>query len=583
MTITLRPYQTQAVEAVLQAWQQHSAVLLAMATGLGKTETFLAILAHEYAAARRDGRPFRAVILAHRDELITQPVDRIALHWSDRLPTPGVVMAARDDHAADLIVATVQTLAGSANNQRRLDRILRPEYGPVTHLVIDEAHHAVAASYRRVIDRLTAANPALRHVGVTATPKRSDEAGLRKIYNVVAFRASLFDAIKTHNALAPFVGIGFELPVDLSDVTVTAGDYDVGELDRLMAVDNVNEIIVEKWLDHARLPDGTMRPTMAFTAGVHQAYALAAAFNAAGIVALAADGTTPRDRRAALLAEFRDGRAQVLVNCALWTEGLDAPSISCVIMARPTRSDLVYLQAVGRGLRLYPGKTDCLILDFAPMNGRDLIMSGDLLGDSAEVKAIKKRATEAGIVLDVFGLKTATRGIDADPDDLHVTTLDYFGRARVQWTIDGVLASCGLDANVTLCVIMPQSDRMETAERLRAAGEWSDRHAALYEEVASFQLWQLTKTGQTTSAARLLISADWGEVQDRATALALASGAGLGRKGGAWRDRTGTPGQLNFAARLGIAGADKLTRGQLAQAITHKLALAQLMRIKALR
>jgi ATP-dependent helicase IRC3 len=116
------------------------------------------------------------------------------------------------------------------------------------------------------------------------------------------------------------------------------------------------------------------------------AYALAEAFNAAGFSAMAADGTTDKQVRRQILADFRAGKFQVLVNCGLWTEGLDVPEIACIHLARPTKSDGLYIQMVGRGLRPVTNKTDCLILDYLPADARNVAMLGD-------ISAARSRAT----------------------------------------------------------------------------------------------------------------------------------------------------------------------------------------------
>lgn len=565
----LREYQIEARDATIAAWNSGiKNTLIAMSTGLGKTETFLAVLAAE----RKTTPNFRALILAHREELISQPAERVAKHWSHELPLPGIVMASQNDSRAEIVVASVQTLAGrrldadGAIHMGRLKDLLRN--GRFTHLVIDEAHHATAPTYRRVTRFLRLVNPDLRHLGVTATPKRSDEDGLRRVYQSVAFRMGLRDAIERVKSLVPFVGMGFTLPVSLRGVRTVAGDYAEGELNKLLSADNVEQVIIEKWKEHAVLPDGSYRPTMAFCAGVQQAERLALAFRHAGINAGFASGETPRAERQRILSAFKTGKIQLLTNCALWTEGMDAPSISCVIMARPTKSDLVYIQAVGRGLRLHPSKDYCLIMDFAPMDGRDLVMSGDLLGVPKEQRKAEQKAEEDGIILDVFGLRRKERGIDADPDDVQVAVLDYFARRTLlQWTHDGRIATAGIADKVSLAVVFPQEERVAKADELRQAGQWSDRFQEIYEAISAYQVFSVN--GQ--SIELLALENDWSDALQVGEDFADEHmDKTLARKSSQWRNNPPSDKQRAFAQTLGCYKPG-MTRGQVGQAITHTL------------
>ena len=579
--IKLRPYQTEARDAVLDHWQRGILnVLLAMATGTGKTETFLSVLA----AVRESTPNFRALVIAHREELISQPAERVQKNWTHALSVPGIVMAAHDQNDAEIVVATVQTLAGRRKRKdgpihmTRLKELLRN--GRFTHLIIDEAHHATAPTYRRVVRLLRLANPDLLHLGVTATPKRTDEDGLKKVYDAVAYKVTIKDAIEKIKSLAPFVGMGFTLPVSLKGVRTIAGDYSEGALDRLLSADNVEQVIIEKWKEHAQLPDGSYRPTMAFCAGVMQAERLALAFRNAGIPAGFASGNTPKKERRKILREFKQGKTRVLCNCALWTEGMDAPSISCVIMARPTKSDLVYIQAIGRGLRLFPGKDHCLIMDFAPMDGRDLVMSGDLLGVPKEQRKAEERAKEEDTVLDIFGLLSKQRGIDADPDAVQVAVLDYFSRhTPLRWTHDGRVASASLAEKLSLAVVFPQEERVTKADELREAGQWSDRFDSLYEQISSYQVYAV----RDKSIELLGMVGEWSDALSIAEDFADDNmDQKLAMKTASWRNDPPSIPQKQFAVRLGT-WQDNMSKGQTAQAITHGLTLQALRKNRVIQ
>lgn len=322
----LRPYQTQAVRDVLAAWETSPSLLGVAATGAGKTVIFLA-LAKEL--TERDPSA-RVLILAHREELLDQPVERAALFGPEFAAHLGIVAAERDQYDARVVVASVQTV----RQTKRLERILSA--GVITHVITDEAHHATATSYRTVYEALRAANTELRHLGVTATPKRTDHEGLVAIFGSVVFKYGIKELVGL-GYLVPFKALAVETGISLQGVHVDAGDYRVSDLRKVFELDNCFELVAET---HLRYAPG--RRGLAFTASVAGAYRLAEVLSEAGISAAAADGTTPKEERREILRRFRAGELDILVNCGLWTEGLDVPEVSVIHQVRPTKSDLVY-------------------------------------------------------------------------------------------------------------------------------------------------------------------------------------------------------------------------------------------------
>lgn len=562
--IALRPYQIEANKSTREAWANGiKSQLVVMTMGMGKTEVFLSILADELAA----GQLTRGLIIAHRKELIDQPASRIERHWTHALPVPGIVMAERNDAGAQLICATIQTLGAAG----RLDDILA--YGAISHVVIDEAHHSTASSYTTVLDVLRDANPNLRILGVTATPKRTDGEGLRKVFERVSFKATIKEGISKYKALSPFMALGVELPVDISKVAMIGDDYNAEQLGTVLDADNVLELVHQTWHKHA-----SERPTMIFTASVAQAKHLAEYFRGQDVAAAWASGETPKPERAQIISDYMAGRLQVIVNCALWTEGFDAPRTSCVAMVRPTRSDTVYLQAVGRGLRLAEGKTDCMILDFVPRGGRDLIMAGDLLGKpKAQVKREAKARAE-GTVSDAFGITADGVGIDGDPDDVIVRALDLFAQAPVQWTFDGQVSSAGIGNDLTVAIISPQQQRLEQARMLREAGEWRPDWDVLVEKLASYQIYAVNGAcislgSATTWDDAVALAGDY--IDDHGDRT-------LSRRTSSWRHAQPSEKQSAFASRLGVLRPG-MSRGQVAQAITHALALRDLRKARVIK
>ena len=375
----LRAYQTDAITQTLAAWQTHTDVLGVAATGAGKTVIFVSLLTQLLEPGKR------GVILAHREELIEQPIERlraIAGDWllTDALARPrvGRLLGAQKDYDRQLTVATVQTLSHRRKNADgawaypHLDKLLAA--GPIDYLITDEAHHAISPSYLAVVDGLRAANAELRHLGVTATPQRGDGKAMANGFTATAFTVTIADLVRQGYLVKPS-WYAISTQIDLSGVKTTAGDFQQNQLADRFDTDACRQLVVAAHREYAH-----DRPAIAFTVSVAGAYALAEAFRQAGYSAVAADGTTDKVVRRGLLADFRAGRYQILVNCGLWTEGLDVPEIAAIHLARPTRSDGLYIQMVGRGLRPVPGKEDCLILDYLPADARNVAMLGDILG-----------------------------------------------------------------------------------------------------------------------------------------------------------------------------------------------------------
>lgn len=338
--LTLRPYQQEALTAIEDALAQGiTRPLLALPTGTGKTVVFAHLVAR---------RPGGTLILVHRDELLWQAYDKLKLI----APTlsVGIVQATRDETAAPCILASVQTVS----RPRRLQR-LRPEFATV---IVDEAHHSVAASYRRVLSYLGCFAPGgPLTLGVTATPHRGDAVGLAAVFQAIVYHKSLVEMIQA-GYLCDLHALQIHLQADLNQLHLQRGDFLDGELEGLLL-----HAAAPQHVAHAYLAHGQGRKALLFTPTVAVAYAMAETFQQLGIAAEAVAGGTPLAERRAILRRLKTGHTQVVANCAVLTEGFDEPSVDCIIIARPTRSQALFTQMVGRGTRCYPGKTTCLVLD----------------------------------------------------------------------------------------------------------------------------------------------------------------------------------------------------------------------------
>jgi ATP-dependent helicase IRC3 len=356
-TITLRDYQHEAVEAILAAPAQgYDRVLAAMPTGSGKTIVLARVIQR---------RPGRALVLAHRDELITQAADKILMVMPGA--DIGIVKAQRNEADAAIVVASVQSLSA-----KRLATL-----GAFDTIICDEAHHSVAPIWKRILTDLGAfeRTDAPLTLGVTATPERGDKLALGRVFQKIVFRRSLVWMI-AKGYLSDVRAVQVHLKADFDALQIRKGDYIDSEVSDMLSEAHAPEMAARAYLEHA-----AGRRALIFTPTVALAYEMAAEFRRQGIVAEGLDGTTNPDERRDILARLRSGETAAVANAAVLTEGYDEPAVDCIVVAKPTRSRGLYCQMVGRSLRLFPGKTDALIIDLVGSTTRhDLVTSATLLG-----------------------------------------------------------------------------------------------------------------------------------------------------------------------------------------------------------
>lgn len=334
----LRDYQQAAVDNLRAAFGSgRRAPLLVLPTGGGKTFVFC------YIAANAAQRGNRTLILVHRQELLRQTSDSLsALGVRHGLIAPGA-----SPRLGELVqVASVQTVV------RRFHLLDQAGWAPDL-IVPDEAHHATAGSWRQVLDRWAAA----RILGVTATPCRMDGRGLDDVFDDLIEGPQIAELIDEGH-LAPPTVYAPPVQADLSNIRTRAGDYAKNELADRMDKPTVTGDAVEHY---GRICPGV--PAIAFCVSVAHAEHVAEQFRAAGWNAASLDGSMGDAERKARIADLAAGRLHVLTSCDIISEGTDIPVVGAAILLRPTKSLGLYLQQVGRALRLYDGKSEAVILD----------------------------------------------------------------------------------------------------------------------------------------------------------------------------------------------------------------------------
>lgn len=359
--VTLRSYQREAIDAVLAARRRGvRRMLVCLPTGAGKTVIF----SHLAQLAQR-----QVLVLAHREELLFQARDKLQQALADERVVAIERGAERGAQDAKVLVCSIRSL-----HEQRLAAVMRGR--DVGLVVYDECHHAAADDNLRVLRQLGAFERDWGGtlLGFTATTARGDGKGLDQVFEQIVYSRSLPELIDD-GYLSKLRGFRISTSADLTRLASTGLDFREDELAEAVDIEERNALVARSIQELAR-----DRRTIAFCVTVNHARHLCRSLDALGVPAGVVHGTMPAEERARALADFRAGRVQVMCNVAVLTEGFDDPGVSCVAMARPTRSEGLYAQCVGRGTRLYPGKTDCLILDFVDVSQLSLCGLPSLFG-----------------------------------------------------------------------------------------------------------------------------------------------------------------------------------------------------------
>lgn len=344
VNMELRDYQKECID-IIEA-KAPGAYLCQMPTGCGKTATFTHI--------PRNGS--RVLVLAHREELVRQP----AKYYDCPV---GFEIAAERSHGEDVVIASVQSLVN------RLDRFAYDEFDKI---ITDEAHHAAASTYKKIYDHFAPE----KHIGFTATPNRGDKAKLDDVYSEIIFQRDLRWAIQS-GFLCDIHCLRVNIGFDLSAVHTRHGDYAPGELEE--AMDGTADAIAEAYREHAK------GATLVFAVSVNQAEEIAKRIPGAVVV------TGKTKNRADIIEKFTRREIPCIVNVMVFTEGTDIPLVETVIIARPTQSEALYTQMVGRGLRTHPEKEKLILIDCVGVTGKaSLCTAPTLIGiDLKDVPASK--------------------------------------------------------------------------------------------------------------------------------------------------------------------------------------------------
>lgn len=360
--ISLRPYQQKAVESVLSEWDEgRRRTLLVLPTGAGKTVCFASVLKSSL------GEGEKALVLAHRGELLFQAADKIndicgvscALEKGE---------SSAHDSSSSVVLGSVQTLS----NASRLASYPRDYFSKI---VVDEAHHTMSGSYLKILEHFNKAEV----LGCTATPSRADRKSLSGFYDSIAYEYSLAMAIRD-GYLCPIKAEMIPLKLDLSNARVCSGDYSADDIG--MIIEPYLPLIAEEMKEKCK-----GRKTVVFLPLVKTSLKFLEVLKSLGMNAEEVNGQSPD--REEKLKRFEKGETDILLNSMLLTEGWDCPSVDCIVVLRPTKIRGLYMQMVGRGTRLHQGKKDLLLLDFLWLAERmDICRPSSLVSSNEKVSRL---------------------------------------------------------------------------------------------------------------------------------------------------------------------------------------------------
>ncbi|CAD6612914.1 BAG_1a_G0011670.mRNA.1.CDS.1 [Saccharomyces cerevisiae] len=368
----LRDYQQDAIDACVNSIRQGTKRIgVSLATGGGKTVIFSNLinqLRQNYFKERQGS--FKSLILVHRRELALQATATLKKIFPDLKVHIEMGKYDCDIEDSDVIVASVQTL---------IRRLHKYDTNAVNLIIIDEAHHSVANSYRSILDHFKAstAETKIPVIGFSATFERADKRALSMVMDKIVYHRGILEMIDDKWLCeAKFTSVKIE--ADLSAVKSTADDFQLAPLSSLMNTKGINEVILKTYLHKKQ--EKTLKSTLLFGVDKAHVQSLHKLFKDNGINTDYVTSDTKQIERDNIIQKFKNGETEVLMNCGIFTEGTDMPNIDCILLCRPTKSRSLLIQMIGRGLRLHHSKDHCHIIDFIGASSVGVVSAPTLLG-----------------------------------------------------------------------------------------------------------------------------------------------------------------------------------------------------------
>lgn len=414
---------------------------------------------------------------------------------------------------------------------------------------VHNCHHAVAKTYRDILAQF----PEAKVVGWTATPVRADERGLRGVFESVAYRLPIRRAI-SEGALVKPVIMGFGIGGDLATA---------------FEADNFLELVLDKWHAHA-----AGRRTVAFTSTIAQAHQTADYFRGHGVPAAAISGETPKRERESVRQALVAGELKLVANAQVWTEGTDIPEIAAMLILRQYKPhDGPFIQMVGRGLRPAEGKSDCVILDFNPAQGRNFNLEGDLLGDSIELDAAEADKVEEPTEDEALeALQQLSLGFTVDPARLTTLVMDYLKFDALAWVSH---ADChwmsNINRDVSLWIVGPDGTRLAKAQALQGGPSWTAAMERAYQHIRRYRVYLAENGYNDAEVSHLGTFNDFEQAKQAGDDYALDHLENiLANRSAKWRSDPASEAQIRVLRGMGRRSREALTKGEAASLISWK-------------
>jgi len=532
----LRQYQEESIRAIYQAYRQGSRrQCLVLATGLGKTVIF-----SELVRQVED----QAVVMVHREELVRQTIDKLVLFGIDR-DDIGIVRASQDEIRRPCVVASQQTL----QRGHRLERLLA---GPARRLiVVDECHHLSVSkrhpdgnTWYQIVQACADTWDKALVLGCTATPFRSNNApiiGAEPLpFQIAPFTMGIAEGI-ARGFLCGVEGRRVTLDgLNLDAVKRQAGDWSDTGLEKALRDCNALPVVFRAWLRHAEgLRTLVYFPTVAMT------HEFAGICTDHGVRAEVVTGGTSHADRKDIYQGFRDGDVKIISNCCVLTEGFDEPATECILIARPTTSRVLYQQTIGRGLRTFPGKENCIIVDCVGATERHELMSV---------------AHIAGLIDAPIDVTDDEHG-DAESDGDANQDSEGQSRKRVNGTIE-------LASREEISIYRKSPMRWVKTLQGKYVLGFYDGFIRLVAIGEGHELWDVEWKPNNGQYQRLVSHVPFEYAQGAAEDTARDRENKLINRQAPWLKMPVTQGQIPFARKLGINTDLYQTRGELSDAIT---------------
>jgi superfamily II DNA or RNA helicase len=434
----LREYQIQALQKITEGLETYKKILVQLPTGTGKTRIFSEFI--------KNNQDKKFLVIAHTQEIIEQIYNSIQQISEIK---PNLYSGkSKVDNQSNIDIYTIQT-------------VYKLDIDNYDYLIIDESHHSVASTYILLINNFFNKNKNGKLIGFTATVKRTDGVALKNVFEKIVFYKPIKYFIDNNFLVKPR-SIEIKVDIDLSKAKISRATDDFlfnSELRSALNSSNWKFALLNAWLDNAK-----GKQTIAFCASVEHSQELCQAFQNTGFIAAHIDATTNFEDRNRILQDFKNKKIQVITNHAILTEGFDSPAIECVMMCRPTKSQLFYIQAIGRGLRKFDKKQECIILDFSCKN-HNLVNFADMTGD-ALIEKIEKNSKQ---LLDdhyssfsqnlLLSLKERQALLEFEYGDIYERIVNLLLEDRLDW---GIFNDVAILNGVGRLVIVPRHFLLKT-------------------------------------------------------------------------------------------------------------------------